>query len=847
MKLLFMLFIYPLEYVMEVVLEGFLALFGSPSLSLFFLSLSVTILSFPISHIAEKLQNREKAIQKKLNPKILEFKGVFKGAALNTYIQTLYRQNNYHPIYAVRSSFGLLIQIPFFFAAYHFISNYSAFSGVGEIFIEDLGKPDGLLKIGSLSINVLPFIMTAANMISAFIYGKKQTFKENLQLYGISLIFLVALYNSPSALLVYWTFNNVFSFIKNIFYRKFQLQTRVEKAPETDKTVYRLFIFSMLALGTLIFFTCPATLLASGSASDIDGTFSQFLYFQLMLFTVFLTLSFLLFYYLPEKLKKILSAVFSVLLIYALTNAFIFPGDYGDISNFYFENGIRVKNGIIYSNILIFIAIIVSVSSIFYFKKTKYLIHLILIVFTSLVFMTLNEGMDFYKKAEKNHGATASEIKKKFIFSKNKKNVLIIMPDRFIGGYIPKIFELFPEFNKTLDGFTWFSNSLSSGSDTLSSEPSIMGGWDYHADDVNKTRTDVPLLEKMDESIRVLPYNFTKAGFQSSIYARLSSWMDYGNSEYLENTPVDNLTGKYVKIWLNQKNKEMEKNDSIEKLAVFGLFRISPPFLRESIYDNGKWLLYEKGKKSKVFRNNFYAFFTEKNKSLKRRYFNNRSTLDYLPELSDVSSDVKPQFFYFSTKLTHEPWLTNNDLSTSFDGKIEYPVDVYNELKKSFNSVKHLYTDAAALKLFGEWFEWMKANGVYDNTRIIIISDHGRRVHNPFFKKKVIPESKKKNTPAFWHNVFLVKDFNSHGELKTDKKLMVTCDVPYLALKGIINGENPYTGNPIVEKKDKLPLIISRTKFRMKEQEKYKFNITESFKITDEDIFNLSNWKRVDQ
>jgi phosphoesterase RecJ-like protein len=31
---------------------------------------------------------------------------------------------------------------------------------------------------------------------------------------------------------------------------------------------------------------------------------------------------------------------------------------------------------------------------------------------------------------------------------------------------------------------------------------------------------------------------------------------------------------------------------------------------------------------------------------------------------------------------------------------------------------------AAALRL-GEWFDWMKAEGVYDNTRIIIVADHG--------------------------------------------------------------------------------------------------------------------------
>ena len=35
----------------------------------------------------------------------------------------------------------------------------------------------------------------------------------------MAVIFLVLLYNSPSGLVVYWTCNNIFSLVKNIFYK----------------------------------------------------------------------------------------------------------------------------------------------------------------------------------------------------------------------------------------------------------------------------------------------------------------------------------------------------------------------------------------------------------------------------------------------------------------------------------------------------------------------------------------------------------------------------------------------------------------------------------------------------
>ena len=846
MKLLFMLFIYPLEVLMKIILEGLLSISASPFISLIGLSLAVTVISFPLSHLAEKLQENERNIQNRLRPKIKEFKEVFKGSSLNAYLGTLYRQNNYHPIYSLRSSFGLLIQIPFFFAAYHFIANYDMLSGMSSIIFKDLGKPDSLIKLGSLSINVMPFAMTGINILSSFVYGKKLSFRENAQLYGISILFFVVLYNAPSALLIYWTANNIFNLIKNIIYKRFEprkLKTvKTEKFSDREMTV--LFMLAALSLGLLLFIAGPSMLLASGSSGDVDGTFFQFFNFQFMLFVCYLVIFSILFYYTPGKLKNILSGTVSFLAAYAIANAFLFAGNYGDISNFFFENGIKTGTLPIVFNVSLLIILPVAITALFRFKKIRYLKYFFTIAVISLSILSLSEAATFYKMANKEYAAvTDQELDTKFFFSK-EKNVLIIMMDRLIGGYMSQIFEMFPEIKETLDGFVWHPYSLSSGSDTISSEPSIMGGWDYHTDHVNKTRTDVPLLEKIDESFRVLPYNFSKVGFQSSIYARPRYRKP--SNKYIENTPMENLIGKYTEIWFKENNRSIEKNDSVSKLAMFGLFRSAPPFLRKLIYDDGKWLLYGLDKKQKIKWDEFFVTFRETNKLLKRNFFNNYSTLDYLPEISEVSDEIPPQYYYFSNKLSHEPWLTKNDLSISFDGKLKYPVEIYRKFGKSLKATRHLYTDAVTLKLLGEWFKWMKDNGVYDNTRIIIISDHGKNIYSPGFKKQRLPGSKKKSSPVYWNNTFMVKDFNSHGKLRKDSTFMTTCDVPYTAIKGLVNGENPYTGNPIVEKKNKFPFVVSRTKWRTKEQKKYKFSVMEAFKVTDKNIFNLSNWKRVD-
>lgn len=858
MEYLFAIFIFPLTVLMEFILENFIKWTGSHFMSLVLLSFSVTIIAMPFSIIAERLQADERSVQKKMQTKINEFKGVFKGSVLNRYITTLYRQNRYHPILAVRSSLGFLIQIPFFFAAYVFISDYNQLNGVSTLIFENLGEPDGLIQIEGFTINIMPFVMTAANLGYAVIYGKGLSFKEKINSYVISALFLVLLYNSSSALLIYWTFNNIFGILKTVLFKYAgKIKIPLLNSGKISNEYNSLFFISLLSLAYLTCLAVPFILLASGSESDIEGTFSQILSFQLMLFTVFTVIFSTFFYYFSVPVKKISAILMTVISLYAFANVFLFPGDYGDITNLVFEDGIQISLADTLPSLAVLVLISVATMILIYLKKNRSLNMILSFLFLSLFIFSIHEGIIFYEKTGSKDLSIVSELEKKFVFSTNRKNVVVILLDRFIGGYIPELTELIPELNnEILDGFVWHPRSLSSGSDTLSSEPSIMGGWDYHAEVMNTSRLDVPLLDRMNESIRVLPYNFTRAGFDSSIYGYLSSWMKTDDKTHLENTTVENLTGKYLDIWLKEKELDAERSDFIEKLAVFGLFRVAPPFLRNVIYDDGQWNLERSGsdlietkktkaKKEKIsFDEPGYVSWKETNSSLISGYLKNYSTLDYLTELSDASETEKGRFYYFSTKLTHEPWLTGSDFSISNDRLLKYPRELYKKYNKSMNALKHIYTDGAALKLVGEWFNWMKENGVYDNTRIIIVSDHGRNIFNPMFSSQKINGSR--TTPATWHNTVLVKDFNSRGEMTRNESFITTCDIPYIVLKDIVEGENPYTGNRITEKKDKIPFTVMKTKFRIREQGKFKFTFTELFTVHDEDIFNLSNWEKID-
>ena len=95
----------------------------------------------------------------------------------------------------------------------------------------------------------------------------------------------------------------------------------------------------------------------------------------------------------------------------------------------------------------------------------------------------------------------------------------------------------------------------------------------------------------------------------------------------------------------------------------------------------------------------------------------------------------------------------------------------------------------ASLLLIGEFIKYLKSNDVYDNTRIIIVSDHGSLLFNNPKKDKNFNDN-----IAPFNPILFVKDFNAEGKYKTDNTFMTNADVPLIALKDIVNRpKNPFT------------------------------------------------------
>ena len=204
--------LYPIELLLSSVFSAAYKITGHYGYALIIMSICITIITTPIYLLADYWKNKEKAIQDLMKNDIDCIKAHYSKQKQFYLTQAAHRIYNYKAWYPLRTSLGILIEIPFFFAAFNVLSNFKGYSGISFGPIKDLGAPDGLL----FSINILPIVMTLLNVISAIIYSRSFRLKDNTQPFVLAAVFLLFLYESPAALLIYWSFNNFFSLVKNL-------------------------------------------------------------------------------------------------------------------------------------------------------------------------------------------------------------------------------------------------------------------------------------------------------------------------------------------------------------------------------------------------------------------------------------------------------------------------------------------------------------------------------------------------------------------------------------------------------------------------------------------------------
>ena len=225
--MLYNILIRPIEYIIEVFFVVLYRFLGNEGRALIGLSIVISTLVLPLYARAEAIQEQERKKQKEMEHWLQHIRSVFCGDERYMIQNAYYQEQGYKPFYALKGTLSLLLQVPFFMAAYHFLSHLQMLQGCSFGMISDLGMEDGMLVINSYRVNILPILMTLINFVSSAIYTREYNWKQKLQPYVLAVVFLILLYRSPAGLVLYWTMNNVYSLIKNLVMGNERLKHKV--------------------------------------------------------------------------------------------------------------------------------------------------------------------------------------------------------------------------------------------------------------------------------------------------------------------------------------------------------------------------------------------------------------------------------------------------------------------------------------------------------------------------------------------------------------------------------------------------------------------------------------------
>lgn len=851
LSMIYSFFLMPIQLIFEVIFSyAYTFTSENTGLSIILLSLAFNILVLPLYRRSDAIQEEERNIEAKLHDGVQHIKKTFKGDERTMMIQTYYRQNNYSPLYVLRSAISLFLAIPFFIVAYRFLSSLPQLSGAAFGPISDLGVPDGLISIGGFSINLLPIIMTAVNVVSTVIFTKGFPLKTKIQLYGMAAFFLIFLYNSPSGLVFYWTLNNVFSLIKTIFYKiknpkkvlnimllcigiflfgfsvikglngdsvklmialgilglvlcvpfiyaQVKAKTKFSFPEITAKPNSKLFIGGGLFLSMLTGIMIPSSVITSSPQEFVNSSYFMhpvwYIINSFLIAAGFFILWFGVFYWLfAPKAKVVFERIIIAACGVGIVNYLLFGNNLGVLSTeLVYDNTPQWSIGFILLNIL---AIVVIAAGLIVLTKFKPQIVFPIVMVASLTMLCMggiNTVGIFNSVSQLKLDSTSSD-QPTISLSKEGKNVVFIMLDRTLGEYIPYIMQDYPDLKEDFAGFTYYSNVMSFGGHTNFCTPSLFGGYEYTPIEINKRDKDT-LASKQNEALKVLPVLYDSEGYESTVldppFAGYKQIPDLSIYDEYPNIHAYNATGAFT----DKESVEQLIDNRKRNFFMFGITKISPLFAQSTIYNQGN-----------------YHHMTKAEETEKDAFDDEYEVLKNMPDMTQVNDNEKGSFVMMTTEATHNSKIfkdkdflvVDNDLTK----ELEHQTKTINGVTLELNTRTQIgtyQTDIAAYKRLAEWFNYLRSEGLYDNTKIILASDHGfglNQIKDLFIDETVNAShiDDRYGDGEFYFPMFMVKDFNSKDGFKTSDEFMTNADAATIAVKDTIkNPVNPFTKKEI--------------------------------------------------
>ena len=285
-------------------------------------------------------------------------------------------------------------------------------------------------------------------------------------------------------------------------------------------------------------------------------------------------------------------------------------------------------------------------------------------------------------------------------------------------------------------------------------------------------------------------------------------------------------------------------------LFCYSLFKSSPVVIQPYLYDKGRYnttgsLTGEASSSFQIVDGSSRAL--GHHLSFEAEYYALRS-MDNMTKITDSGNSL----VIFANKSTHdmamlsepeyEPkyYIDNTEYDRTHTER--FTVDGKTLKMDDFSHYMFYEMDMSAFLSIGKWLDYLKEQGVYDNTRIIIVSDHAYCSNQ--YDELIFNNDDMQFDAQAYIPLLMVKDFGSHGWQVSDE-FMTNADTPAIATNGLIkNAVNPFSGSALnaPEKKKGPQKVIFSGTWDVLKNGTNTFDKAQWYSVKD-NVWDRSNWK----
>lgn len=423
--------------------------------------------------------------------------------------------------------------------------------------------------------------------------------------------------------------------------------------------------------------------------------------------------------------------------------------------------------------------------------------------------------------------SAAASSERPIRYAKGSSNVLIIFLDRFMGGFVEPILEQEPQLASALDGFTWYPRTIAAGQNSIAGLHPLLGGYDYTPREMNKR--DQPLRELSAESFGILPYNFTRSGYDANFVNPhgLGFTME-GDCSFLD---IEGLNCTHIPAAITKKVAEehgvpmqvLAKSSYADLLVLLGLMRTAPYLGKAVLRERGPWRPFLDHSAGTTFKE--------------------WAELGSLPELSMAEADRGNLNIIFNN-LPHEPYFMGEDCVPRTTPLTLSRDELRRRGHQNMFEMQHFVAARCALLLVSDYLRWMKQAGVYDDTKIVVVSDHGIVGTVEDRSSRAVAGGTTDNLYVRSRSLLLVKDRGAKGPLRVSEEFMPNAEVPRIVCEEIGGCVNPHLDDrPIAAHGRDNPFHVTIVPWQFNLQERNAFRVEHEFVVLDRDPYDAKRWR----